>query len=84
MDAFYEIRVEGTLDPSWSDWLYGLSITPTGENETILCGPVADQAALHGILNRIRDMNLRLLSVKIKQQDCPANKDVKPRPDTRL
>jgi len=65
----YQIRVQGRLDPSWSDWLGGMVITYTkhnnGSDVTILTGEVVDQAALHGILNRIRDLNAQLLSVQI-------------------
>jgi hypothetical protein len=58
----YAIRVKGSLDPQWSDRFYGFNIT--AENgEAVLLGMVADQAALHGILNRIRDTGLPLLSV---------------------
>ena len=59
----YEIRVRGFLDPQW-DWLAGLTVTHTETGETILSGPIVDQAALHGLLARIRDLNLTLLSVE--------------------
>ena len=64
MPTVYEIRVEGQLDPCWSEWLDGMTITPLENGETLLVGPVADQAALHGLLNRIRDMNLKLICVE--------------------
>ena len=67
IDNYYEIRVEGQLNPSWSEWLGGMTITPFESDETWISGPVADQAALHGILNRIRDLNLKLLSVERKE-----------------
>jgi hypothetical protein len=57
------IRVKGHLDPRRSEWFEGLTITPLEGGETTLCGPVVDQAALHGLLTRIRDLNLTLLSV---------------------
>jgi hypothetical protein len=60
----YHIRVRGTLDSKWSDWFGGLTILPQPGGETLLTGQVADQAALHGLLARIRDMGLPLLSVK--------------------
>jgi hypothetical protein len=66
MPTIYEIRIEGQLTPSWSEWLEGISIVPLPNGETLLTGPVADQAALHGLLNRIRDMNLKLVSVEKK------------------
>ena len=59
----YEIRVQGQLDASWSDWLGGLTITPQPEGETLLAGPIVDQAALHGILDKLYAMNLSILSV---------------------
>ena len=59
----YEIRVEGHLDLSWSVWFDGLTINHDESGETILSGPVADQAALHGLLNRVRDLGLTLISV---------------------
>ena len=59
----YEIRVEGILDEKWSGWFDGLTITPQTSGETLLSGPVADQSALHGLLNKIRDMGLPLSSV---------------------
>ena len=60
----YEIRVKGNLDLRWSDWFDGFSITPVGDGETLLIGTVADQAALHGVLHKIRDLGLPLLSVQ--------------------
>ena len=61
--AVYEIRVRGTLDPQWSDWFDGLAIQPQAGDETLLVGPVADQPALHGILTKISNLGLPLLSV---------------------
>jgi hypothetical protein len=58
----YEIRVEGELDPCWSGWFEGMVVTAKG-GETVLSGPVRDQAALHGLLGKIRDMGLPILSV---------------------
>jgi len=62
--AIYQIRVKGNLDRKWSDWFDGLTITPQADDETLLTGPVADQSALHGLLGKIRDLGLPLLSVK--------------------
>lgn len=61
--ARYQIRVSGTLDVDWSDWFDGFTVTPQADDTTTLAGPVADQAALHGILGKIRDLGLPLLSV---------------------
>ena len=60
----YEIRLRGRLDPSWSTWFGDLAVQPTGSGETILSGPLVDQAALHGVLARIRDQALELLSLR--------------------
>jgi hypothetical protein len=59
----YRIVIKGHLDSEWSDWFDGLTITLVDNGETILSGPVADQTALHGVLNKIRDMGLPLLSL---------------------
>jgi len=58
-----EIRVKGKIDENWSDWFAGLTITHTEQGETILTGPVVDQAALYGLLSRLRDLGLPLVSV---------------------
>jgi hypothetical protein len=62
--AVYHVRVKGNLDLKWSDWFDGFMITPQGDDETLLTGPVADQAALYGLLAKIRDLGLPLLSVR--------------------
>jgi len=59
----YEIKVKGNLDEHWSDWLGGLEITQDKQGNSLLMGVVPDQAALHGILNQIRDLGLTLISV---------------------
>jgi hypothetical protein len=63
-EAVYQIRVQDLLGEGWSDWLGGLAITPRGSGDTLLTGPVRDQSALHGILAKIRDLGLPLLSIK--------------------
>jgi hypothetical protein len=68
MPTLYEIRVEGQLEPCWSEWLEGMTITSLETGETLLSGLLADQAALHGVLNRIRDMNLNLIAVEKKEE----------------
>lgn len=60
----YEIRLRGHLDPAWSDWLGDLEVRCTTDGETVVTGPVPDQAALHGILERVRDMGIELLQVR--------------------
>jgi hypothetical protein len=61
--SVYQIRVNGRLDPKWSDWFEGFTFEYIA-GDTLLTGPVADQAALHGLLAKIRDLSLALLSVK--------------------
>jgi hypothetical protein len=60
----YEIRLRGHLDPSWSAWFDDLTVRPAADGQTILCGVVVDQTALHGVLARIRDQALELLSLR--------------------
>ena len=62
--AIYQIRVKANLDLKWSDWFDGFTITPLGSSETSITGLVADQAALHGLLGKIRDLGLPLVLVK--------------------
>ena len=59
----YEIRVKGHLDARWGAWFDGLAIARGSDGTTIIHGPVADQAALHGLLQKIRDLGLPLISV---------------------
>jgi cobalamin biosynthesis Mg chelatase CobN len=59
----YQIRVKNHLDNQWTDWFSGMSITLEDDGVTVLTGPVADQAALHGLLKKVRDMGLPLVSV---------------------
>jgi hypothetical protein len=60
----YEIRVEGVLDSRWSAWFDGLQISSDEHGETTIAGPVTDQTALHGLLARVRDLALPLVSVR--------------------
>ncbi len=61
--GLYEIRIVGHLDSRWADWFGDLSFTHESDGTTILYGPVVDQAALHGLLRRVRDLGLPLVSV---------------------
>lgn len=61
--TFYQIRLDGHLTDTWSDWFEGLSITLEDSGETLLTGRVADQATLFGLLRKVRDSGLKLLSV---------------------
>ena len=59
----YEIRLKGHLDDRWAEWFEGLTLTLEEEGNTLLTGPVIDQAALHGLLKKVRDLGLPLVSV---------------------
>jgi hypothetical protein len=61
--ARYEVRIDGVLEARWSEWFRGMQVDTEGD-ETILSGSVADQPALHGILDRIRDLGLSVISVR--------------------
>jgi hypothetical protein len=60
---WYEIRIQGTFSPEWTEWFEGMEIRQEGEEQTVLAGPIVDQAALHGLLARVRALNITLLSV---------------------
>jgi hypothetical protein len=62
--ARYEIRVRGVLDRHWSGWFDGLQVSSDAPGQTLIAGPVVDQAALHGLLAKVRDLGLPLLSVQ--------------------
>ncbi len=67
--VIYQIRLGGHLGPAWADWFAGLTITLAEDGDTLLTGPVVDQAALHGLLKKIRDLGLPLVSVNRVQPD---------------
>jgi hypothetical protein len=62
--ARYEFRVQGVLEPQWSAWFEGMRVTSDEHGQTTIAGPVVDQAALHGLLAKVRDLGLPLLSVR--------------------
>ena len=63
MPEYYEIVIEGRLNPGWSQWFAGLALENIDGEKTLLAGQLSDQAALHGLIERIRDLNLTLVSV---------------------
>jgi hypothetical protein len=62
--VIYQIKVKGILDEQWSDWFDGMTVKPHSHEDTTLTGLIRDQAALHGLLSKIRDLGLTLLSVR--------------------
>jgi hypothetical protein len=75
----YEIRVKGHLDARWEAWFDGLCLTNEIDGTTTIHGPVVDQAALHGVLQRLGDVGVPLLSVTQTNPDCPDAPIVDPR-----
>ncbi|HXI89545.1 MAG TPA: hypothetical protein VNO24_05960 [Blastocatellia bacterium] len=61
--TIYQIRVKGHLGSQWTDWFGGLTVTLEDNGETLLTGPVVDQAALHGLIKKVRDLGMPLVSV---------------------
>lgn len=76
----YQIRVKGCLDPQWADWFEGMAVTSDEDNTTLITGPVVDDAALHGLLKRVRDSGLRLLSVN-QVENALADDDISEQSD---
>jgi hypothetical protein len=75
MTNHYEIRIAGALDRRWATWFDGLTVATDGDGTTVIAGPDADQAALHGHLQRVRDLGIPLLSVVTIQPGslrCPS------------
>jgi len=68
----YEIRLKGHLESRWAAWFDGLTLTHDGDGTTLIHGPVVDQAALYGLLTRVRDLGLPLISVTQVQPDPPS------------
>jgi hypothetical protein len=68
-NEYYEILVRGQLDSHWNTWFEGLTVTPLENGETLIAGPVQDQAALHGILAKIRDLDLHLRAVLLSDPE---------------
>lgn len=74
----YQIRLKGHLGRQWTDWFGGLTITLEDNGETLLTGPVVDQAALYGLLKKVRDLGMPLVSVNRVQANQADAADVKP------
>ena len=75
--TLYQIRIKGHLGSQWTDWFEGLTITLEDNGDTLLTGPVIDQAALHGLLKRVRDLGMPLVSVSPVEHDQADQSDVK-------
>jgi hypothetical protein len=70
----YQIRIKGHLDSQWSSWFESLTVTLEDNGETLITGPVVDQAALYGLLRKVRDLGMPLISVislPTNQTECP-------------
>ncbi len=74
--AAYRIRLKEQLDQHWSSWLSGLKMIYEANGETVLAGEVGDQAALHGLLSKIRDLHLTLISVSPMEVDVPPKEEI--------
>ena len=69
--VIYKIRIKGHLGHQWTDWFEGLTITLEDNGDTLITGPVIDQAALHGLLKKVRDLGMPLVSVSPVEPDQP-------------
>ncbi len=76
--SFYKIRVKGHLDGCWSEWFEGLVISNVEGGEAVLSGEVVDQAALHGVLARVRDLGLPLIAVTADGPDHQEEPAIRP------
>ena len=63
LTMIYQVRIKGLVDLQWADWFAGMTVSATEDGDTLLTGPVEDQAALHGLLRKLRDRGLTLLSI---------------------
>jgi hypothetical protein len=70
--VIYQIRLKGYLDSQWTDWFEDLTITLEDDGDTLLTGPVVDQAALHGLLKKVRDLGMPLVSVSPVEPGPPS------------
>ncbi len=74
----YQLRLKGHLGPQWTDWFEGLTITLEDNGDTLLTGPVIDQAALHGLLKKVRDLGMPLVSVNPVEPGLGGTKEIRP------
>ena len=72
--SVFQIRIKGHLDPQWADWFDGMAMTPEEDGDTLLTGPVADQAALHGLIRKVRDLGIPLVSIQAVPPDLPSRR----------
>ena len=77
MSKVYQLRIEGHLGSQWTDWFDGLSVTLEADGSTLLSGPVPDQPALHGLLKKVRDLGMPLISVNQVKPDQAGAWDLK-------
>jgi hypothetical protein len=80
----YQIRIKGHLSDQWANWFEGLNITLEEDGDTLLTGPVVDQAALFGLLKKVRDLGLPLVSINCVEPGKPDMSEVKPRESSTL
>ena len=71
--VIYQVRIEGQLGQQWTEWFEGLSITQERDGTTLLTGPVVDQSALHGLLKKVRDLGIPLVSINRIETDGYSN-----------
>jgi hypothetical protein len=76
--GLYEIRIKGHLNDRWAEWFEGLTITLEDNGDTVLTGPVVDQAALHGLLKKVRDLGMPLVSINFIKPGQVKPQEVKP------
>jgi len=73
----YQIRIKGHLDRQWKDWFEGMTLTLEEDGDTLLTGPLVDQAALFGLLKKVRDLGLSLVSINCIEPGKPGTSEVK-------
>jgi hypothetical protein len=76
----YQIRTKGRISDRWSDWFEGMTLVRQPDGTTVICCPSIDQAALHGLLTKVRDLGLQLISVTPTDEPCTAASDERPKP----